>query len=131
MYKYSNRSKSKLATCHPDLIRLFEEAIKYVDISIIGGGRTLAEQEEHVRAGRSKTMKSKHLIQDDGYSYAVDAMAYPIEWENWQKNYMFVGFIRGLAATMGIKIRVGADWDGDWTTKDQSFHDLPHVELVK
>ena len=25
---------------------------------------------------------------------------------------------------------VGADWDGDFSTNDQSFHDLPHIELI-
>jgi hypothetical protein len=32
---------------------------------------------------------------------------------------------------MGIESRMGADWDGDFDTKDQTFHDLPHFELVK
>ena len=57
-------------------------------------------------------------------------MPTPIEWENWQKNYLFAGFIKGLACSMGIKIRMGADWDGDFDTKDQKFHDLPHFELI-
>lgn len=34
------------------------------------------------------------------------------------------------ASTTGVKIRWGGDWDGDWIHTDQSFHDLPHFELV-
>lgn len=129
-YKYSQKSQEKLATCHPDLQRLFNEAIKHVDITIIEGVRTKERQEELVHAGMSKTLNSKHLPQKDGYSYAVDAIPCPIEWENWQRNYLFAGFIKGLAAAMKIKLRIGADWDGDFTTKDQTFHDTPHFELI-
>lgn len=129
-YKYSAKSLEKLNTCHPDLQKLFKEAIKYVDITIIEGVRTKERQEELVETGKSKTLDSKHLKQSDGFSYAVDAMPTPIEWENWQKNYLFAGFIKGLACSMGIKIRMGADWDGDFDTKDQKFHDLPHFELI-
>jgi len=130
MYKYSTKSKTKLETAHPDLQRLFQEAIKHIDITIIEGVRSLEKQEELVRTGKSKTMKSKHLKQADGYSHAVDVMPYPIRWELDSRNYMFIGFIRGLAAKMGIKIRCGADWDGDFESKDQTFHDIPHVEII-
>ena len=129
-YKYSNKSLEKLKTCHPDLQKIFKEAIKYVDITIIEGERSKERQEELVRTGKSKTLNSKHIKQNDGYSHAIDAVAYPIEWENWQKNYMFAGFIKGLATSMGIKIRMGADWNGNFDTKDQTFHDLPHFELI-
>jgi peptidoglycan L-alanyl-D-glutamate endopeptidase CwlK len=129
-YKYSAKSLEKLNTCHPDLQRLFKEAIKHVDITIIEGVRTKERQEELVETGKSKILDSKHLKHSDGFSYAVDAMPTPIEWENWQKNYLFAGFIKGLACSMGIKIRMGADWDGDFDTKDQKFHDLPHFELI-
>ena len=134
MYKYSQRSLDKLNTCHPDLQRLFNEAIRYMDITIIEGVRTKEQQEEYVRRGVSQTMNSKHLPQADGYSHAVDASPYPISWSEDKHNmyrwYMYVGFIKGLAAQMGIKIRCGADWDGDFVTSDQTLHDLPHFELL-
>ena len=128
-FKYSAKSLEKLNSCHPDIQRLFKEAIKYVDITILEGVRSLERQEELVRTGMSKTMNSKHLKQADGYSHAVDAMVYPVEWDNWNKNYIFAGFIRGLATSMGIKIRMGADWNGNFDTRDQTFHDLPHFEI--
>lgn len=131
MYKYSKKSLERLETCHPDIQKVFKEAIKYLDLTIIEGVRTKETQEEYVRTGRSKTMNSKHLKQADGYSHAVDVMLHKIEWDNWNRNYMVVGFIRGIAAMQGVELRCGADWDGDWTTKDQSFHDLPHFELIK
>jgi peptidoglycan L-alanyl-D-glutamate endopeptidase CwlK len=130
-FKYSQKSQEKLNTCHPDLQRLFNEAIKHVDITIIDGVRTKEQQEEYVKTGKSKTMNSKHLKQADGYSHAVDAMPFPIDWNNTSRNYLFAGFIKGLAVSMGINIRMGADWDGDFDTKDQTFHDVPHFELKK
>lgn len=126
---FGSKSKERLATCHPDLQRLMNEVIKHVDCTIIEGVRSKDRQEELVRTGKSKTMNSKHLKNSDGYSHAVDVMACPIEWDNWQKNYLFAGFVKGMAASMGIKLRIGADWDSDFTTKDQTFHDLPHFEL--
>lgn len=129
MPKFSNKSKAKLDTCHPLLQELFQEVVKNVDCTIIEGVRTLETQEEYVRKGVSKTMKSKHLKQDDGYSHAVDCIAYPIDWNDKARNYMFAGYVKGVAESLGIKIRLGADWNGNFTAKDQSFHDLPHFEL--
>jgi len=42
---------------------------------------------------------------------------------------LFAGFIKGVAASMGIKLRIGADWDGDFDTNDQNFHDIVHFEI--
>lgn len=129
MYKFSRKSKEKLNTCHPDIQKVMKEVIKYVDITIIEGVRSKETQEEYVRTGKSKTLNSKHIKQSDGYSHAIDVIAYPVEWNNWERNYMVAGFIKGIAASMGVKLRMGADWDGDFTTKDQTFHDLPHFEI--
>jgi hypothetical protein len=35
-----------------------------------------------------------------------------------------------MASSMGIKIRWGGDWNGDWKVKDNHFDDLPHFELI-
>ena len=40
------------------------------------------------------------------------------------------GMIRGIAHLLNIKVRVGADWDSDGNTKDNSFDDLVHFELL-
>jgi hypothetical protein len=31
---------------------------------------------------------------------------------------------------MGIKIRIGSDWDGDFNILEHSFKDRPHIELA-
>ena len=77
-FRLGNRSKQKLEGVHPDMVAVVERAIELtkVDFGVTYGVRTVEEQEKLVASGRSQTMKSKHLIQDTGYSHAVDVVAY-------------------------------------------------------
>lgn len=130
MPKFGKRSKNNLATCHQEIQRLFNEVIKYYDCSVICGHRGKEEQDKAYNEGSSKVKwpNSKHnKIQ----SIAADVPPYPIDWKDTRRFYMFVGIVRGVAAMLGIKIRCGADWDGDMEVKDQNFHDLPHFELIE
>lgn len=131
MYKFSQKSLEKLATCHPDIQKVFNEVIKHVDCTVIEGIRTKEQQEEYVRTGKSKTMNSKHLPQADGYSHAIDIMAYPIKWEQWKRNAYFAGFVIGIAKSMGVELVSGIDWDSDFDIEEHSFLDAPHFELKK
>jgi hypothetical protein len=56
----------------------------------------------------------------------IDSDQDTFRWAYW---YTYIGFVRGVASVKQIPIRVGADWDGDYETRDQRFHDLPHIEL--
>lgn len=132
MAEFSKRSKERLASCHPDLQRLFNEVVKHQDCTITEGHRGQELQDEYFRTGKSKVQfpNGKH---NKTPSEAVDCIPYPFapeDWKDTRRLYMFVGLVRGIAASLGIKIRCGADWDGDFEVKDQNFHDLPHFELV-
>lgn len=132
MPKYSQRSKDILATCHPDIQRLLNEAIKYIDLTIICGHRGKEAQDKAVAEGKSKTPwpTSKH---NSIPSLAVDLMPYypgGIRWSDKEGIYFCMGFLKGLAVKMGIAIRLGIDWDGDNDMHDQTFIDGPHLELV-
>lgn len=129
MYRFSRRSKERLDTCHPDIQKVFNEAIKHWDITILEGIRTKERQEELVRTGKSKTLNSRHLDQGDGYSHAVDAVPYPIDWKDRERFILFVGKIIGLAKGMGIDLVSGVDWDDDGEIKDHTFFDAPHFQL--
>lgn len=129
MPQLGKSSAEKLATCHPDLQKIFNEAIKYIDFTITCGHRGKEEQDEAFRTSKSK-VQWPNGMHNKLPSLAVDAVPFPIDWNDHRRIYMFVGFIRAIAAQMGIKIRCGADWDGDFEVKDQNFHDLPHFELV-
>ena len=132
MYQWSERSRNKLNTAHPELQRLMNEALKHRDITIIEGHRTKEKQDEYFRTGKSKVQwpNSKHNKMP---AMAVDAIPYPFESKDWNDREKFVEFaswIRGLAAGLGIAVRCGIDWDQDFDLKDTTFFDGPHIELV-
>lgn len=128
MPQFSNRSAERLATCHADLQRLFNEVIKKYDCTILEGHRSNERQEELYYQGKSKLRAgfSKH---NETPSIAVDVAPYPINWNDRNRFYHFVGYVKGVADQLGISIRCGADWDGDNDLRDQTFFDLPHFEL--
>jgi hypothetical protein len=118
-YKFSNRSKSNLATCHPKLQKIFNEVIKHTDCIILEGHRTIERQKELVAKGVSKTMNSKHLSSP---SRAVDVAPFPLDWDDI-KGFKNLGkIVIYTADKLGIKI----EWGGDWN----SFKDYPHYQLA-
>ena len=117
-FKLSSRSKKKLDGVHPDMVAVVERAIELtdVDFGVTYGVRTLAEQKKLVASGRSQTMKSKHLIQDSGYSHAVDVVAYDgkdVVWEINVYDNIFDAF-KQAAIEKGVAVKWGAAWsEGD------------------
>ena len=133
MPHFSERSESNLQTCHEDLISLFRQVIKKYDCTIIRGHRGEEDQNEAYRTGKS-TLKFPESKHNSYPSLAVDVVPYPIDWEDRNRFYHFAGFVLAVAEAQGVKIRWGGDWDGDITgagSKDQSFMDLPHFELLE
>ena len=125
---FSDTSRKRLETCDPRLQRLFSEVIKHFDCSVLCGHRGEAAQNEAFRSGTStkRWPASKHNILP---SIAVDVAPYPIRWDDIDRFRYFAGFVMGVAAQMGIKIRSGGDWDMDTDLHDQNLIDLPHFEL--
>lgn len=153
-FKLSNRSKGKLEGVHPDLVAVVERAIELtnVDFGVTYGVRELEEQKRLVANGRSQTMKSKHLIQDDGFSHAVDVVAYDGSDVVWEINVYddICDAFKQAAEEKGVAIKWGAAWsEGDirsykGTAEDamnayidlrrsqgrRPFIDGPHFELI-
>lgn len=129
MPRLGEKSIERLTSCHSDLRMLFSEVARVYDLTIVCGHRNKEDQDEAFRTGKSKVQfpNSKH---NQFPSLAVDAVPYPIDWNDKVRFYHFIGYVRGIADRLGIKIRCGADWDGDFDFKDQNFHDLPHFELI-
>lgn len=146
MPRFSNKSESKLSTCHKDIRTIFQKVVEEYDCTILEGFRTAERQAELFRQKLSKldgyNKLSKH--QGDGLeSFAVDCSPYPIP-ENWGRDnvkeiykfYMFAGYVKGVADSLyeqgeiTHKIRWGGDWDGDKNFSDQNFDDLVHFELI-
>ena len=117
-FKLSSRSKKKLDGVHPDMVAVVERAIELtdVDFGVTYGDRTLAEQKRLVASGRSQTMKSKHLIQDSGYSHAVDVVAYDGKDVVWEINVYdnICDAFKQAAIEKGVAVKWGAAWsEGD------------------
>jgi peptidoglycan L-alanyl-D-glutamate endopeptidase CwlK len=135
MYKFSKNSEANLFQCHNDLQTLANKVmeLQLFDFGITCGYRSSGEQEYLYNEGKSK-VKYPNSEHNKMPSRAFDFCLYingKLDWHDLEAWYMAVGVFRGVAAMLNIKIRVGADWDGDFTKKDQSFHDLPHIELIK
>jgi len=129
MPKFGTKSKNNLANCHKDLQVILNEAIKYIDFSVIEGARTAKRQRilflEHRTTLDGVEKLSNHQIEkhDDGTSWAVDVAPYPQDWSNKVKakeRFVFLaGFIKAVAEILYFsgkiqhRIRQGVDWDGD------------------
>jgi peptidoglycan L-alanyl-D-glutamate endopeptidase CwlK len=127
-FNLSNRSKGKLEGVHPDMVAVVERAIELtkVDFGVTYGVRTVEEQERLVAAGRSQTMKSKHLVQDTGFSHAVDVVAYDGSDVVWELNVYddICDAFKEAAIEKGVAIKWGAAWsEGDIRTYEGTAED--------
>ena len=131
MPRFGKRSKERLKGVDAKLQNVLNEVVKYFDITIIEGLRSQERQNELVAQGKSKTKFGKHV-----QGKAVDIAPYPIDWNARDDFHYLGGFMLGMAASMGIKIRWGGDWNasslskGQRTTKDNNFDDLVHFEIL-
>jgi len=140
MYKFSQRSIDKLTHIHPLLVDCVNKVMSYqvMDFSVIEGARSADRQRLLVEQGKSKTLRSKHLIQSDGYAHAVDLYPYPIDMAKVNKGdareIIRFGVLAGLmiraAQELKVSIIWGGDWDADGETLDHTFFDAPHFQLV-
>lgn len=143
MPKYSRKSLFALRSCTQNLQRLFTKIVQRYDNSITEGHRGETAQNRAFDEGRSKLRfpNGKHNRYP---SNAVDSYPYPIKMggplitaegklnhANLQallRFYHYAGYVQGVADEMGVPIRWGGDWDGDFDFSDQSFNDLVHFE---
>ena len=148
---FSESSNKRLATCHPDLVVVAYEAIKYVDYGIAVGARGKIDQNNAYKHGLSKTPwpQSKHnariILPDDEkdeypdlreLSEAFDFFPSPTDW----KILWPFAYVAGVIMTIGDqlyregkikhKLRSGGNWDMDYQIVKQPFNDLGHIELV-
>lgn len=135
MYRFSERSKLHLATCHPDIRNVFNNVIKFRDCAIIEGHRQEERQEEMFRTGMSQLHfpDSRHNGQP---SLAVDVVPYfadrdpHIDWNDREAFILFAGVVLGVAGGKGIKMICGCDWNNNGILSDNRFQDMGHFELI-
>lgn len=141
MPAFSKKSKAMLEQCHPDIQKVMNEAIKIIDFSITEGVRTKEKQIEYYKSGKSKTLNSKHLPKyckeyGGDCSFAIDICPYPIDYNDRERFCLLAGIVLGMSKLLKDqgKIKSTIRWGGDWSmnniTKDESFSDLPHFEVL-
>ena len=116
----SKRSLTRLEGVHPRLVALVREAIALspVDFMVTEGLRTPERQAALIRAGASRTKRSRHLT-----GHAVDVAALvdgQVRWD-WPLYPRIAAAFKAAAARQGTAIV----WGGDWP----SLRDGPHFEL--
>lgn len=132
MPRLGSESRKQLATCHPKLQQLANEAIKYTDFSILEGFRDKVHQDADYAKGVSK-LKWPNGRHNKKPSIAFDFAPFPVDWGQGVKplsRFMLVaGVLLTCAQQLGIKIRFGWDWNRNLDPRDESFMDWGHVEL--
>lgn len=127
-FDLTSRDTQRLQGLHPHIILVVRGAAQHYRPSgkfiVVEGLRAMQRQRELFEAGKSKTMKSRHLT-----GHAVDLAPYVdldgdgITELTWIREHFFpiVDAMRASAAAAGVLI----EWGGDWTT----FVDMPHWQL--
>lgn len=119
-FRLSKRSLDRLEGVHPALVGVVQAAILRtpVDFMVTEGLRTPARQAALVRAGASRTLKSRHLT-----GHAVDVAALMdgrVRWD-WPLYPRIAEAFKAAARARGVALV----WGGDWPT----LRDGPHFEL--
>lgn len=127
-FQLGRRSIDRLAGVHPDLVRVVRGAAlhyKPAEQFIVAEGlRTLDRQKDLWTAGKTRTMRSRHLT-----GHAVDlAPLVDVDRDGdleltWERAHFYpiVDAMRASAAAAGVLI----EWGGDW----KDFVDMPHWQL--
>jgi len=134
-YTLSSRSLEKLEGVNESLVNVVKKAIELtkIDFGVIYGLRSEEEQQKLFDAGKSQTMKSKHLTGD-----AVDLMAYVDGKASWELNLYddLADAMKWAATEEGVVVRWGAawsipdisTWDGTMEEAMMSYIDLRRSE---
>lgn len=121
-FRFSSRSLRNLEGVHPDLVAVAHRALQLteVDFLITEGLRTREKQIELVRAGASRTTRSRHLT-----GHAIDVAAWAAGEVRW--DWPLYTEISRAFKQAAAELKVPIVWGGDW----KSFRDGPHYELSR
>lgn len=135
MIQYSFRLKG----VHEDLQLLIKKASRIIPVRILEGVRPIAKQQHLIDTGRSKIKVAKLAPHVRRIAVDMVPLTKNLEFQGWGDNkdpkelgafYSLHAILRVYSKELNIPIRVGSDWDMDWSFKDQTFDDLVHAELV-
>lgn len=129
MFELSRRCEERLVGVNPSLVRVVRGAALHYKgpgkFVVAEGLRSLTRQRELFAAGKSKTMRSRHLT-----GHAVDlAPMVDVDQDGdldltWAREHFYpiCDAMRASAAAAGVPL----EWGGDW----KDFVDMPHWQLA-
>lgn len=156
-FVFGATSNKRKETCHIDLQKVLDLAISRsnIDFGIAEGHRPVKVQQEYYAIGRTKDLHKKPITNIDGvtklgkHNYTPSLAADLYIWHNDKPTRLKIAYDNvHLAYIMGLihscaeellakgeishRIRWGGNWNGDGVlVYDQSFDDLPHIELIE
>ena len=121
-FRFSSRSLRNLEGVHPDLVAVAHRALEIteIDFLVTEGLRTREKQLELVRAGASRTTRSRHLT-----GHAIDIAAWVAGGVRW--DWPLYEELSRAFKQAAAELKVPIVWGGDW----KSFRDGPHYELSR
>lgn len=155
-----SRSLLKLKGVHPDLVRVAHRAAAMAtaeeDFFILEGVRSREQMMVNYGQGRTpEQLKAKGIpagyavpgapkvtwlkdpfnsnhrkMPSDGYGHAIDAMPWPLDWNNKPRLTSMAELMMAAAAHEGVRIRWGRDWNMNGRYEERGETDGPHFELV-
>lgn len=130
MPSFSDRSKAHRNECERDLREVLDEAIKYVDFSVVTGFRDMAQQNKAFTDGKSQLRwpKSRH---NTFPSQAFDIIPYPAGWDaTYEQWYELATYIMRAGIKLGVRIEWGGHWK-NFTGQGDKDRDWAHYERQK
>jgi len=141
MPKFSKTSEQRLRTCHQDIQAICHYAIKIIDFSVVSGLRTVTEQFELFKKGRTLvgdkwiiTSGGKVVTYKDGTTSrsrhqsgnAIDIIPFPTGYQNERRIFELAGVIKGVAFLLRKygDITYDIDWGYDLWNWDQNHFQL-------
>lgn len=137
-------SLNLLQGVHPDLVKVVNDCatngVLPFTFAVTEGLRTIAQQKADVAAGKSQTMRSRHL---DGHAADLVVIANNQATWAWPCYYTLADQMRLAGIRCGVPLTWGGVWDkemadytasaeiemGNYTARGGRFHDGPHYEL--
>jgi len=128
MPHFSTASNDRLYTCDDRIIVVCEEAIRFIDFTVVCGHRSDDEQDELYAQGRTAPgriithKRGGESIHNTYPSRALDFAPYPIDWSNIVRFGEVAGIMKYIAWQNGLNLQ----WGGDWP----NFKDYPHIQIA-
>lgn len=130
MPSFGRRSRQERDSCATDLQAVLDDAIKYVNFSVIHGHRNEEAQNEAFSRGRSRNRwpTSRH---NSVPSEAFDIVPYPGGYEaSYERFYELATYIYASATRKGVSLEWGGHWK-NYTGKGDNDRDWAHWQRKK